>query len=120
MEGSSMKNGLYIDNDGTKVWYKNGKLHREDGPAIEWAHGTKEWYLNGKLHREDGPAVEYADGWKWWYLNDEKLTEEEFNRIIEEAEQLPVELKLTDPRWWVRESAQKYKDGALVATEMGE
>ena len=32
-------------------------------------HGTKEWYLNGKLHREDGPAIEYADGGKEWYLN---------------------------------------------------
>jgi len=45
-----------------------------------YANGTKFWYLNGKLHREDGPATEYADGTKHWYLNDEKLTEEEFNR----------------------------------------
>ena len=22
------------------------------------ADGTKEWYLNDKLHREDGPAIE--------------------------------------------------------------
>ena len=21
-------------------------------------NGDKEWYLNGKLHREDGPAIE--------------------------------------------------------------
>ena len=34
--------------DGTKEWYLNGKLHREDGPAIERADGTKEWWLNGK------------------------------------------------------------------------
>ena len=27
----------------------NGKRHREDGPALEFADGTKEWYLNGKL-----------------------------------------------------------------------
>jgi hypothetical protein len=31
--------------------------------------GTKQWYLNGKLHRVDGPALEYADGTKYWYLN---------------------------------------------------
>jgi len=41
------------------------------------ADGDKYWYLNGKIHREDGPAVEYADGTKCWYLNDEQLTEEE-------------------------------------------
>ena len=35
--------------------------------------GTKRWFLNGKFHREDGPAVEYADGDKQWYLHDEKV-----------------------------------------------
>jgi len=41
-----------------------GNLHREDGPAIEWADGSKEWWINEKLHREDGPAIEWADGTK--------------------------------------------------------
>ena len=36
-------------------------------------HGTKEWHLNGKLHREDGPAVEYSNGDKRWYLNDKLI-----------------------------------------------
>ena len=47
-----------VYDDGTKEWYLNGKLHREDGPAIEWASGGKSWYLNGKVHREDGPYFE--------------------------------------------------------------
>ena len=34
-------------------------------------YGDKIWYLNGKRHREDGPAYECSDGYKWWYLNDE-------------------------------------------------
>ena len=55
--------------NGTKKWYLNGELHREDGPAVEWADGSKVWFLNGENHREDGPAVEYTDGDKWWYLN---------------------------------------------------
>jgi len=54
---------------GTKEWYLNGKLHRVEGPAIEWSDGDKSWYLNGKRHREDGPAVEYTDGDKSWWLN---------------------------------------------------
>ena len=65
--------------DGTKHWYLNGKLHREDGPAVEFADGYKEWYINGKLHREDGPACEWADGSKSWYLNGKRLSEAEFN-----------------------------------------
>ena len=57
-----------VYNDGTKIWYLKGKLHREDGPACEYANGTKEWYLKGKLHREDGPACEYTNGTKEWFL----------------------------------------------------
>jgi hypothetical protein len=61
-----------------KEWWINGKRHREDGPAIDYANGHKEWYIEGVPHREDGPAVEYANGYKEWYLNGKKLTEEEF------------------------------------------
>ncbi len=56
-------------NDGTKKWHLHGKLHREDGPAIEYANGTKHWYINDKRHREDGAAIEYASGHKNWYIN---------------------------------------------------
>ena len=59
-----------IDKRGTKRYYVNNVLHREDGPAIEKSNGTKFWYKNGKLHREDGPAIESAYGHQCWYLND--------------------------------------------------
>ena len=36
------------------------------------------WRLDGKIHREDGPAIEYASGDKEWWLNGEKYTEKEF------------------------------------------
>ena len=61
---------------GDKVWYLNGKCHREDGPACEHSNGEKRWYLNDKLHREDGPAVEWANGTKEWWLNDEEVDPE--------------------------------------------
>ena len=64
--------------DGTKCWYFNGKLHREDGPALEYPNGAKSWFLNGKRHREDGTAIEYADGTKRWYLNDIKFSFEDY------------------------------------------
>jgi hypothetical protein len=57
---------------GSKYYYCDAGqsiLHRDDGPAIEYANGSKYWYQNGKLHRDDGPAVEYADGSKDWRLN---------------------------------------------------
>jgi antitoxin component YwqK of YwqJK toxin-antitoxin module len=65
--------------NGDKAWNQNGKCHREDGPALEYANGNREWFKNGKLHREDGPAIEDAYGYKAWYINGKELTEEEFN-----------------------------------------
>ena len=66
-----------VHDNGTREWYLNGKHHREDGPAVEFANGDKCWYLNGKRHREDinpetgltCPAIEYANGNKYWFLN---------------------------------------------------
>ncbi len=69
--------------NGDKVWYKNNLRHREDGPAVEcWRY--KAWYINGKAHREDGPAYEWADGLEW-FINGKKIscrTNEEFLRLI--------------------------------------
>jgi hypothetical protein len=54
---------------GYKAWYLNGELHRIDGPAIETQYGDQHWYKHGKRHRTDGPAVEYANGDKSWWVN---------------------------------------------------
>lgn len=47
----------------------NGIIHREGG--------TKEWWINGQLHREDGPAIEYPDGSREWWINNKCF--EKFN-----------------------------------------
>ena len=60
------------DSDGNKFWYIDDELHRLDGPAIEFSGGTKEWYINGHLHRTDGPAIERSDGHTHWYLNHQR------------------------------------------------
>ena len=43
-----------------------------------YANGHKRWFRNGKNHREDGPAIEYAKGSNLWYLEGRNYTEEEF------------------------------------------
>ena len=80
-----------VDEYGTKWWWLNSKLHREDGPAIENANGDKYWYLNDNLHREDGPAIEYANGFKSWNINGELHRED--GPAIEHAK--------GDKRWYV-------------------
>lgn len=64
-----------IEPNGTKEWFLNGILHREDGPAIEWPHGAKDWYFHGDLHRESGPAIEEPNGYKAWWLNNRLMGE---------------------------------------------
>ena len=63
------KNGLHVDTDGTKCWYKDGLIHREDGPAIIYKDGAQYWYKNGKYHRDDGPAAICRDGSQYWLKN---------------------------------------------------
>jgi len=40
-----------------RYWYKDGALHRHEGPAVERGSGGEEWWLNGKRHRKRGPAI---------------------------------------------------------------
>jgi hypothetical protein len=61
---------LTIDQLGNKFWKnRKEKIHRIDGPAVEWIGGGKAWYVNGEPHREDGPATIYENGDKEWWIN---------------------------------------------------
>jgi hypothetical protein len=64
-----LKYDIKTDEYGTRRYFQHGKLHRVDGPAIEYANGDKYYYQHGERHRDDGPAVEFADGYKEWWLN---------------------------------------------------
>ena len=54
--------------DGSEHWYKHGKLHRDNGPAIINPRRGEIWYQNGEMHRDDGPAIDYSQrGVRMWY-----------------------------------------------------
>jgi hypothetical protein len=46
---------------------KNGMMKMEtsietmDLPAVEYANGDKEWWRRGRRHRDDGPAIIYEE-----------------------------------------------------------
>jgi hypothetical protein len=46
-ENNEIISSVKIERGGTKFWYFEGDLHREDGPAIIWPDGNKRWYLDG-------------------------------------------------------------------------
>lgn len=93
---------------GCKYWYKLGKYHREDGPAIDWILG-KEWWREGRLHRDDGPAIEKINGCKMWY-KDGKLHREDGPAIITSD----------NTQMWYRNGKLHREDGAAVIKPDGE
>jgi len=69
-----------IDRNGTQILRLNGKVHREDGPAIVYRNGTKCWYFDGLRHRDDGPAIilvcEDNTIIEEWSLNNQLMTDQ--------------------------------------------
>lgn len=41
-----------VYDSGNRYWLIDGKYHREDGPAVEYANGNKEWYYLGVKCKE--------------------------------------------------------------------
>jgi hypothetical protein len=87
------ENGMIEEEDvfGNSVvsCYRDGYLHRVDGPArYYYSTGREEWWRNGKPHREDGPAIILSDGHKKWYLDGVLLTKDQW------WERIPDECKL--------------------------
>lgn len=61
-------------------WCKNDLWHREGGPATITEYGQT-FYLNHKLHREDGPAIISWEGTERYFLNGKELDYHGFSEI---------------------------------------
>lgn len=103
--------------NGDKKWYVNGQCHRLDGPAATYQFGMKQWIVNGKLHRVGGPASEFKDGTFCHYLDGKSYSKEAYDKMIEEVTNLPLALRLTDSREWVRSIVDQRCDGCFSCIE---
>ena len=63
--------------------------------GIVTVENCKMWYVDGKLHREDGPALIYLDGDVEWWFNDYQLPFEYWCQATKKSEEEIVRLKLT-------------------------
>jgi hypothetical protein len=108
MEYNNSKIEHDISSNGDQVWYRGGKRHRDDGPAVIHASGTQSWYRNGKRHRDDGPAVIYANGDQIWY-REGKLNHEDGPAVIE----------ANGTRYWYRDDKLHREDGPAVIMSNG-
>ncbi len=78
----NLPDGSYVDRNDSVCYTKNGKFHREDGPAIEYYNGDKCWYRNGEIHREDGPSIEFSNGRKFWFVGGEWCAKESYEETL--------------------------------------
>lgn len=65
--------------DGLTRWRDaEGRFHRDGGPAVITDSGDLRWYRHGKRHRTDGPAVTYHVGslGRMWIVNDVHIRED--------------------------------------------
>jgi hypothetical protein len=95
-----------------KMWYKDGKFHRDrDLPAITSKSNT-EWFENGKRHRERGlPALIYegvkgifpASYTEWWVDG----------KRHREGDLPAVETVTGHREWWI--NGKRHREGDLPA-----
>jgi hypothetical protein len=73
--------GDYVDvSEGVSHHYKNGYLHRENGPA-SYSDEYEAWFYNGQLHRNDGPAFTFLieipnTGKHFFFIRGEDITDD--------------------------------------------
>jgi hypothetical protein len=86
------KNGsLHRDNDlpaevhpdGSCEWWQDGLRHRDnDLPAVMFASGERQWWQHSCLHREgDKPAITNSGGKDIWYKNGKPLSDSEVEEL---------------------------------------
>lgn len=63
-------------------------LNTDLEPYTVTGSSHKAWYVADKLHRTDGPAVEYDDGTEEWWINGFNMSEAEFNEYMSKGSTL--------------------------------
>ncbi len=96
------------EQDGIKVWYKDGRIHRDGAPAIIYPNGDKVWFKDNRMHRDDGPAGEYISGNKVWCVNGQ------FHRINGPAVEYP-----TIKEWYLHGKQYTKKEYKNKMNQMG-
>jgi hypothetical protein len=107
-----------IDTWGNEKWIKNGKLHREDGPALTYKDNTQEWWFKGRMHREGGPAIISPSGYNAWFKMGKKHREDGPAIIYSDGskEYWLNNRRLSKEKWW-EEISNEQKLNALFNGE---
>lgn len=72
-----LPNGRHILAGNIQIYIRDGKKHRENGPAEVHPNGYKAWFKNGLRHRDNLPAIVHPNGVKDFYINGKFIRTEE-------------------------------------------
>jgi hypothetical protein len=115
----------------TKMWYENGLLHRDKGPAkIEYDENGKVkalfWYTKGFINRFKKPAVIYKNGYRAWYKQGKKVKLEnngylEFYNLLGHLHRLdgPAIIKENGDKEWYQYGKLHRENGPAVELSNG-
>lgn len=79
--------------------YRNGLIHHDSRPALRYLNGSFFWYKEDKLHRIDGPAVERSDKSKEWWIDGYPYEGHNLKRMIKTSVYLGKEKGKYDFEW---------------------
>lgn len=80
-----------IQSNGTKLWHKNGKLHRIGNPAMEFESEYKTYYCKSLIHNSDSYA-HYNKILQYYYIFNTCVPEKGF-RVLQKYKSLIKELE---------------------------
>ena len=101
---------IEIREHGTKWYYNNDQLHREDGPAIEYVHGVNKWYINGvQLTEEEFNHQKFSNKWYW------RLFKNWFFRLFNKNDTIVIRIDILGNHRYINEQGQIHReDGPAV------
>jgi hypothetical protein len=77
-----MTNHEIIEYNDRIEYHLNGRLHRDNGPAIIYNDGSEYWFQYDRLHNTNGPAIILPFGMKRYYINDKQYSLNDYKLII--------------------------------------
>lgn len=84
-----------LSRDITSIYYyKDGLLHKEDGPAMIINMNDREykwWYQNGEFHNLNGPA--YDEEVTCWAINGVMYSEDKYHKIVKNVRKFLYKLR---------------------------
>ena len=114
------------------IYLNGGKMHRYDGPAVEYSTGYKEYWFEGQKHSDDGPAVVIPNCLQEYWRHGKKHRDhgpavlgidgllEYWSRGQLHREDGPAIIRADGSKEWYQEGELHHEEGPAISWANGE